>query len=272
MNALKVCLNLNFGKRYNIAVERRIKPMTGRIVSVKPYSSISLRALALGALMLSACAGAGSGTVRTDAAASGVDSESRPMVINDEVLEMEKKYYVAGVIDTYNSLASEPARQRVFRDEVIDGRIYVIDYYYSQFRNEMRGVKPDSNIVTDIAVLGLDAADAINPAKRAKDILLAISGGLTGPDTSVDKEDFYEEALPALISKMDSLRLERLVLIRQRMRYGTQGDNPYTLGAAMIDVNNYFQAGTLSGAILGITKSSGVAANEAEKVLGGMTR
>ncbi|OGE23475.1 MAG: hypothetical protein A3J42_03040 [Candidatus Dadabacteria bacterium RIFCSPHIGHO2_12_FULL_53_21] len=246
--------------------------MTGQLISVKTYNHASLRALVLGALMLSACAGAGTGTVRTNAAATGVDSESRPEVINDEVLEMEKKYYVAGVIDTYNSLASEPARQRVFRDEVLNGRIYVIDYYYNQFRNEMRGVKPNSNIVTDIAVLGLDAADAINPAKRAKDVLLAISGGLTGPDTSVDKEDFYEEALPALISKMDSLRLERLVLIRQRMRYGTQGDNPYTLGAAMIDVNNYFQAGTISGAILGITKSSGVAANEAEKELSGMTR
>ena len=245
--------------------------MTGQLISVKTYNHASLRALALGALMLSACAGAG-GPARTNAAATGVDSESRPEVINDEVLEMEKKYYVAGVIDTYNSLASEPARQRVFRDEVLNGRIYVIDYYYNQFRNEMRGVKPNSNIVTDIAVLGLDAADAINPAKRAKDVLLAISGGLTGPDTSVDKEDFYEEALPALISKMDSLRLERLVLIRQRMRYGTQGDNPYTLGAAMIDVNNYFQAGTISGAILGITKSSGVAANDAEKELGGMTR
>jgi hypothetical protein len=93
-----------------------------------------------------------------------------------------------------------------------------------------------------------------------------------GPSPSVDKEDFYEEALPAFISKMDSLRLERLVLIRQRMKYGTDGENPYTLGAAMIDVNNYFQAGTISGAILGITKSSGVAANEAEKELGSMSR
>jgi hypothetical protein len=223
-----------------------------------------------GVLMLSACAGAG--TARTNVAESGVDGDSRPEVINDEVLEMEKKYYVAGVIDTYNSLAAEPERQRAYRDEVINGRIYVIDYYYNKFRSSMRGEKPDTNIVTDIAVLGLDAADAINPAKRAKDILLAISGGLTGPQSSIDKEDFYEEALPAFISKMDSLRLERLVLIRQRMKYGTQGENPYTLGAAMIDVNNYFQAGTISGAILGITKSSGVAANEAEKELHGMSR
>ena len=246
--------------------------MSGLLTSVKSHNRIPLRALVLGALMLSACAGAGTGAVRTNVAATGVDSESRPEVINGEVLEMEKKYYVAGVIDTYNSLSAEPDRQRVYRDEVINGRIYVIDYYYNQFRNEMRGAKTNTNIVTDIAVLGLDAADAINPAKRAKDILLAISGGLTGPETTVDKDDFYQDALPALISKMDSLRLERLVLIRQRMKYGTQGDNPYTLGAAMIDVNNYFQSGTISGAILGITKSSGVAANEAEKELGGMSR
>ncbi len=240
------------------------------ILSQKFYNAVALNAFLLGALLLSACAGAG--TARTSVAPGGVDSESRPEVINDEVLEMEKKYYVAGVLDTYNSLAGDPVRQREYRDEVINGRIYVIDYYYNKFRQNMRSARPDTNIVTDIAVLGLDAADAINPARRAKEILLAISGGLTGPDTSVDKEDFYEEALPALMSKMDSLRLERLVLIRQRMKYGTQGENPYTLGAAMIDVNDYFQSGTISGALLGITKSSGVAANEAEKQLGGMSR
>lgn len=240
-------------------------------LSQKFYSAAALNAFLLGALLFSACAGAG--TARTNTAPAGVDGESRPEVINDEVLEMEKKYYVAGVLDTYNSLAGDPVRQREYRDEVINGRIYVIDYYYNKFRQNMRGsYKPDSNIVTDIAVLGLDAADAINPARRAKEILLAISGGLTGPDTSVDRDEFYDEALPALISKMDSLRLERLVLIRQRMKYGTQGESPYTLGAAMIDVNNYFQSGTISGALLGITKSSGVAANEAEKELGGMSR
>jgi hypothetical protein len=244
--------------------------MKSHKLSQKFYNAVALNVFLLWALLLSACAGAG--TTRTNAAPGGVDSESRPEVINDEVLEMEKKYYVAGVLDIYSSLAGDPVRQREYRDEVINGRIYVIDYYYNKFRQNMRSTtRPDSNIVTDIAVLGLDAADAINPARRAKEILLAISGGLTGPDTSVDKDDFYEEALPALISKMDSLRLERLVLIRQRMKYGTQGENPYTLGAAMIDVNDYFQSGTISGALLGITKSSGVAANEAEKQLGGMS-
>lgn len=245
--------------------------MKVHILYVRSYNVFSLAAFLVGALVISACAG--TGAARTSAAPGGVDSESRPEVINDEVLEMEKKYYVAGVLDTYSSLAADPVRQRAYRDEVINGRIYVIDYYYNKFRQNIRGsARPDTNIVTDIAVLGLDAADAINPARRAKEILLAISGGLTGPDTSVDMDEFYDEALPALISKMDSLRLERLVLIRQRMKYGTQGDNPYTLGAAMIDVNNYFQSGTISGALLGITKSSGVAANEAEKELGGMSR
>ncbi len=236
--------------------------MRGQKFSANLFRLYYVRALVLAALFLSACAGTTSGT---HLASSGVDSDSRPEVINGEVLEMEKKYYVAGVIDSYNALAGNPGQQKAFRDEVINGRIYVIDYYYSKFRNDVRGgAKPNTNLVTDIAVLGLDAADAINPAKRAKDILLAISGGLTGPESSVDKDNFYEEAVPALVSTMDSLRLERLVLIRQRMTYGTQGDNPYTLGAALIDVNNYFQAGTLSGAIRGITNSSGVAANEAE--------
>lgn len=247
--------------------------MKVHILYVRFYSALVAGVFLTAALLLTACAGAGTGAVRTNAAPAGVDGESRPEVINDEVLEMEKKYYVAGVLDTYSSLAADPVRQREYRDEVINGRIYVIDYYYNKFRQDIRSsAGPDTNIVTDIAVLGLDAADAINPARRAKEILLAISGGLTGPDTSLDKDDFYDEALPALISKMDSLRLERLVLIRQRMKYGTQGESPYTLGAAMIDVNNYFQSGTISGALLGITKSSGVAANEAEKELGGMSR
>ncbi|MFI5322675.1 MAG: hypothetical protein ACHQ6U_03900 [Thermodesulfobacteriota bacterium] len=242
--------------------------MRGQLSLAKLFRIYHVQALMLSTLFLSACAGASG----THLASSGVDRDSRPEVINGEVLEMEKKYYVASVIDGYNALNDKPDRQKGFRDEVINGRIYVIDYYYSKFRNDVRGgVKLNTNLVTDIAVLGLDAADAINPAKRAKEILLTISGGLTGPQASVDKDNFYDEAIPALVLKMDSLRLEKLVLIRQRMKYGTQGEYAYTLGAALIDVNDYFQSGTLSGAIRGITNSSGVAANKAELELRGVS-
>lgn len=189
--------------------------------------------------------------------------------INDEVSEMEKKYYVAGVIDAYNSLASTPDLQRAYRDEVINGRIYVIDHYYRQYTQSIQSEPVQGgNFVTDIAVFGLDAADAINPARRAKEIILAISGGLSGSaQSAVDKELFYDEAMPALVSKMDALRLERLLRIRQRMRYPTQGEKTYTLGAALIDVNNYFQAGTVPAALVGITSSSGASASQAEEQL-----
>ncbi len=189
--------------------------------------------------------------------------------INDEVSEMEKKYYVAGVIDAYNGLAGAPDRQRAYRDEVINGRIYVIDHYYRQYTQSIQSEPAQGgNFVTDIAVFGLDAADAINPARRAKEIILAISGGLSGNSHSpVDKELFYDEAMPALVSKMDALRLERLLRIRQRMRYPTQGEKTYTLGAALIDVNNYFQAGTVPAALVGITSSSGASASETEREL-----
>jgi len=53
--------------------------------------------------------------------------------INDEVSEMEKKYCAAAVIDAYNSLAATPDLQRAYRDEVINGRIYVIDHCYRQY-------------------------------------------------------------------------------------------------------------------------------------------
>ncbi len=225
--------------------------------------SASLRLLFLSLFILCGCAG-------TESKGRLVQLESGS--IGNEVMEMEKKYYATHVIDNYNALVGDPVHQKTYRDEVINGRIYVIDYYYNKFKNDISDKdEPRTNIVTDIAVLGLDAAEAMNPARRVKEILLAISGGAVGTQTDEEREMFYDESLPALVSKMDSLRLQQLVLIRQRMKYATQGDYAYTLGAALIDVNDYFQAGTLSGALVEIMNSSGASSKEARTELRELT-
>jgi len=77
--------------------------------------------------------------------------------------------------------------------------------------------------------------------------------------------------MPALVSKMDAPGLERLLRIRQRMRYPTRGEKSYTPAQQPLDMNNYFQAGTVPAAPVGMTSSSGASAGETGRELGTVT-
>ncbi|MGH7807284.1 MAG: hypothetical protein ACRENT_04255 [Thermodesulfobacteriota bacterium] len=176
---------------------------------------------------------------------------------------MQKLYFTKDVIANYNTIP-KPEEQKIYRDQVLNGRIYVIDYYYSEFVKHVHEERASMGIVADVAVLGADAAGLISTSKQLKDIFLAISGGLTGVKLSFDKNAFYQMTMPALVTKMDSLRKQQLLTIRTKMQQGT---DKYGLSEGLVDINDYFQAGTIPGAIIGIQETAGAAAKEAKEGL-----
>lgn len=144
----------------------------------------------------------------------------------------------------------------------------MIDYYYSEFVKQVHGERAGMSIVADVAVLGANAAGLISSSKQLKDIFLAISGGLTGAKLSFDKNAYYEQTMPALVTKMDSLRKQQLLTIRTKMQKGT---DKYDLTEGLVDINDYFQAGTVTGAIIGVRESAGASAQKAKKELKELT-
>jgi len=193
------------------------------------------------------------------ASMSNAPKRSGDMVAELKALE---PYFSASVIKTYDSLKTKPYDQRGYRDEVIFGRIRAIDLHYNQFINDISREDKGMNIGTDSAVLLLDAGGALSKVSSTQAIFSQASGVLTGVKSSIDKNTYYDKTLYALISQMQASRQDALVTLYNGL---DKEVGQYPLLKALIDVESYYQAGTILGAVTAITKSSGEQKAAADK-------
>ena len=154
--------------------------------------------------------------------------------------------------------------QTVRRNDIINCRIYAIDLQFTLFEQSIAQESVSLNTGIDLVVVGLGAATAIVDGAATKSILGALSGGITGGKGIIDKDIFYSKTMPALLSQMEAQRKSQLVKIRTRLRSPAE---EYPLSEALIDVEDYYKAGSIPAALQGIVEQSGAAANDATQKL-----
>ncbi len=161
-------------------------------------------------------------------------------------------WFTDDVYKTYSE-KTDIAQQR-YRDDVVNGRLRAVDLQFEIFQKAINAEKNLSQIGADWAVLGLSGAGTIVGGASTKAILAAISGGLTGAKLSFDKTLYYEKTMPALLAQMEASRAKQLLSIRVGLLQNTLH---YPLTQALVDVDNYYKAGTLPGAIIAISNAAG---------------
>lgn len=165
-----------------------------------------------------------------------------------------------------DDLRNVPSGQNptVRRNDVINCRIYAIDLQFTLFEQSIAQESISLNTGVDLAVVGLGAATTVVNGAAVKSILGAISGGITGGKGIIDKDIFYSKTMPALLSQMEAQRKTQLLIIRTRLRSSA---DEYSLSEALIDVENYYKAGSIPAALQGIVEQSGAVANDATQKL-----
>jgi hypothetical protein len=181
-----------------------------------------------------------------------------------ELQEVQELYYGPHILSKYEALAFGSAERLAYRNSVINGRLLAIDDNYQDFIRQFSSFENGSNLAIDAVVLGTSGAAALSPGVSSARVLAAIAAGFTGFRGSVDKNLFYEKTWPVLVSQMDALRLAQLVKIRSGLQLS---DNEYPLTQGLVDLQGYYMAGTLPGAISGIASSSGDTSAQANQEL-----
>ena len=181
-----------------------------------------------------------------------------------ELQELQELYYGPNVLSRYESLPLGSAERLAYRNSVINGRLLAIDDNYQDFIRQFASFENGSNLAIDAVVLGTSGAAALSPAVSSARVLAAIAAGFTGFRGSVDKNLFYQRTWPVIVSQMDALRLVQLVKIRSGLQLS---DNEYPLSQGFADLQAYYMAGTVPGAISGIASSSGDTSAEANQEL-----
>src|SRR5262249_49633432 len=136
------------------------------------------------------------------------------------------------------------------------------DQNYYAFENHFYGTQATFTTTADAVNLGLTAAGSVVGAAELKSILSATATGATGFKTSVEKNFFDQQSRAAVVSKMRALRADQLATLEDESHM-KGGLTKYSLEAGISDVNAYYDAGTIVGALQSIAQEAGAKTTEA---------
>lgn len=143
------------------------------------------------------------------------------------------------------------------RNDLINKTVTLIDLNYAKFVNDIGRQRRTKDTIVDITELSLNIAAAAVGSAATKTVLSAISAGVTGSNTAIDTNFFYDLALPSLIAQMNADRTEVYLRIVSGMTQETTGEKAYLWAQALRDLVDYYNAGTLQHAAFSIIKEAG---------------
>ena len=173
--------------------------------------------------------------------------------------------HMSAALPTFNSLvaANRNDDARRYRDDIIALYINAMDAHYDLFRRKLNGQRKGAGLGLSLAALGLGNAVPL-VGDGGKDVLGVLAGAATGTRTAVDKELYFDQALPALLAAMDAERTKvKATLIEGMGKPATD----YSLARAFIDLNAYQAAPSFERAIDKLTAAANADRQEADTKL-----
>jgi hypothetical protein len=183
------------------------------------------------------------------------DTNNLAKQINDHFTDKQKQYFAA-------MISNDNARAMKRRNELIEDALPYIDSAYMDFITDIQAGRDRSNFVADLIDLGASAAIGITNGERPLQILGIALTAFRGGRSSANLNFYKEQTTPILISKMDGNRANVRAIILQREE---QGIDRYPIGAAIRDIVDYYNAGTLVRAFTELSKDTATQTQQAEK-------
>ncbi|MFD2262340.1 hypothetical protein ACFSM5_05525 [Lacibacterium aquatile] len=187
----------------------------------------------------------------------------RPEEISDKTSKLRERYFLPNT-DVLATYAGKGSDRRAYRDEVVYGQLQAFDLMFSDFVEQLYKEGVITNLSLDIMGIGVGTAGATVTGAAASRVLSAVSAGIAGSQTSINKNLYYERTMPALLASMVAERSKILADIERGL---SLSDDKYPLGRALMDIERYYHAGSIPGAITTITEKAGETKAKAETSL-----
>ena len=145
--------------------------------------------------------------------------------------------------------SGDDAKRMLLRNSFIGNRLVLLD---ANFLNYLRSLTADRRTLdsaTEGSVLGLSVLGTVVDTARAKENLAALVAVVTGLKSNVDKNYFGNRAMDALAQTMVTRRKEVLARIIDALPASM---TTYSMVSARADLNDYYDAGTMDGALRAI--------------------
>jgi hypothetical protein len=149
------------------------------------------------------------------------------------------------------------------RNELITVRMLATDIRFSEFEQSLFQQTRETGFGATLVTLGLTSGAAFAGGTTSQ-VLAGVAAFIIGAREAFQKEVLAERTVVAIHTAMRANRAR----VALRLRTGlSQSIDQYPLALGLSDLNDYYNAGTVLGALIGITETVGVEARRAEERL-----
>jgi len=160
-------------------------------------------------------------------------------------------------------------KAQIVRNELLDMALPYIDSAYVDFITDIQAGRDRTNFVADLVDLGAAAAVGITNGERPLQIIGVALTAFRGGRKAADANFYKDQSTPILISQMDGNRAKARAAILDHQKLDVDG---YSLGAAISDIVEYYNAGTLVRAFTQLQHDTARATEASEAKLADLKR
>lgn len=183
------------------------------------------------------------------------DGPKRTFSVADETEKLRS--YISDAEKNYYSVSGNA----LARNEIIFARMRAIDINYYAYEADLMHERQGIGFGAIVASIGLSGAASVLTPVQTKTILSVINGALLGTTKAYSEEVLFKKTIEFLQGQMRANRLGVAAKIISQMN---DSIDKYSLQMALADVEEYYVAGTLAGALIAIGKTIGETTGEAE--------
>lgn len=151
-------------------------------------------------------------------------------------------------------------------------RMYEVDLEYSVYFAKLTSDYQLGSLAGDLAILGLTASSTLAPAVVTKTVLSATSTAVTGAKAAVDKDVLLTQTIQIIQNQMETSRTQIKNSILASLNSSLHSGPPYTYWEALSDLESYYRAGTLPGALEALQAATGTNAQNTKNCTTGVTQ
>jgi hypothetical protein len=164
----------------------------------------------------------------------------------DQALRKVYEHHTNAIVEQNTANGALVATNPTERNRTLRQLIYLVDCHYENWEKRLFDKKASFDFFGTISVIGVNAVGTLTGGEETKAILHAISGGIEGTKTAVDKDILQGQNTLAIITKMRELRAKKLTPLLEGMHLNMEA---YPMEQALIDLGEYYNAGTFTVAL-----------------------
>ncbi len=150
------------------------------------------------------------------------------------------------------------------RNKVINQLVLVIDDHYFRYEYHRYTAKAWGTYVGDVVGIGLSTAGTLTGTESTKTLLSALVTALQGSSAALEKDVLQGQTIIAIVAQMRKARAAKMLDIRRAMGQSLEA---YPFDAALVDLLEYYYAGTYLTALQSLTEDAAANAKDARKEL-----